>query len=152
MYRYCLDLRIGNKIAMKKILYVICLSIAIISCKKSDDLVINETGTWEMIGRGGIDNYITYTPGTGNTLKLNANKTYTLSENFQQVGAGTYYILKKGATNANKTFNAIHFSDKPYTYSINLERDSLLWIGTAPNDDKGNLIMDGGTTNYVRKK
>ena len=137
---------------MKKILFIACLFVAFISCKKSDQSFINETGTWEMIGQGGMDNYTTYNRGTGNILQLNTNNTYTLTENFKQVGAGKYTILKKGATKANQTFNAIQFSDKPDTYSINLERDSLLWIGTAPNDAQGNLIMDGGTTNYVRKK
>lgn len=137
---------------MKKILFIACLFVVFISCKKSDQLFINETGTWEMIGRGGMNSYTTYNPGTGNTLKLNADKTYKLLENFQEVGAGTYSILKKGATKANQTFDAIYFSDKPYAYHITLTGDTLLGLSTAPNDAQGNVIMDGGVTHYIRKK
>ncbi len=137
---------------MKKLLFITGLAIIIVSCKKSDEKFIDPTGTWEMVGRGGIDHYTTYPKGTGNILQLNSNRTYTLTENFTQVGKGSYTVMQQGASKSNKTFTAIYFSDKSYISSLSMERDSLLWIGTAPNDADGNLIMDGGTTSYIRKK
>jgi hypothetical protein len=142
---------------MKKVTIIFCLATIFASCTKTDfsgTPGIGKTsliGKWEKIRFQTYDHYQNYQTGKGNILQLNSDKTYTRLLNFQQVVAGSYYTLAKGASSANKTFDAIYFSEYSEASTISQKADTLV-IGNAPNDAKGNIIMDGGFTVYLKQK
>ena len=135
---------------MKKILFIIALSIVFVSCKKSDISIKNVTDSWELAREIGMDRNQTFAPGSGNLLKLNADKTYSRFTNHQQVSSGTYY-LGTVAAKGTKAFDVIYFSEYSGPTKIRTSADSLI-LSTPPNDANGNMIMDGGTSIYIRQK
>jgi hypothetical protein len=99
----------------------------------------------------GMNSNETFVMGEGNLLQFTADNKYKVFVKFLKINEGSYRIVKKGATQANKNFDAIYFGEDGIMNAINIKTDSLT-ISTAPNDAKGNPIMDGVSTLYVRQK
>jgi hypothetical protein len=137
---------------MKNILLIIYLLAVITGCSKSDTLAGNYdiTGNWEMVKKFGMYPTKTFATGQGNVLQFSNGNKYKLSSNFQQVEEGVYKIVNKGAAQFNKTFDAIYFGGNSFK-AISIRADSL-HIYTAPNDEKGNQIMDGEGILYIRQR
>lgn len=136
---------------MKKILFFICLMAVITGCKENYTPNNSLTGSWELVRQIGMDYNLTFAAGQGNILQFNTNNTYKVFAKSLVINEGSYRLIKKGQTPYNKDFDAIYMGEGGIMNAISLKADSLI-ISTAPNDDKGNLIMDGGTTIYIRQK
>ncbi len=87
---------------MKKIIYLLVLTIGIISCSSDDETEMSNTdliGTWNWTNTdGGIGFHIHKTPeSTGRTYKLNLNSNYTYSlfENETEISSGTYELTMR---------------------------------------------------------
>lgn len=155
---------------MKKFLFLLSISIAIISCKKNDlpdtsgpkspfptTSILNLPssvliGKWEMVFFQTYDHSQKYQTGQGHILQLNADKTYTRLSNYQQTSGGTYYTVKNGVLASNIRFDAIYFSDYRDGASIISGNADTLVIKTGPNSTNEYMLMDGGTTVYVKQK
>lgn len=122
----------------------------IAGCKKSDTPNSGLTGNWEMVRQIGMDYNQTFATGQGNILQINTNNTYKVFAKSLVINEGSYRLIK-GQTPYNRDFDAIYLGEGGIMNAISLKADSLT-ISTAPNDDKGNLIMDGGITIYIRQK
>ncbi len=136
---------------MKNVLFILCL-FTLASCKKSDDLTtINLTGNWEMVSQMSVFHTENFAPGQGNFIQFNPGNNYKIFVKDLMINEGSYRILKKNSTSINKNFDAIFLGEDGAMNAIRITSDSL-YISTPPNDIKGNLIMDGGSTLYIRQK
>ncbi len=123
----------------------------ITGCEKSDIPNSDLSGSWELVSQTGMDYNETFATGQGNILQFNADNTYKVLARSLVINEGTYRLIKKGDAPFNKNFNAIYMGEGGVMNAISLKADSLI-ISTVPNDDKGNLIMDGGSTIYIKQK
>jgi hypothetical protein len=129
---------------MKNLLYIICLSLTIVSCKKNGVQPKGYVGTWEMLQQTGTITGATTTfpAGEGNMLILNLDSTYQRFSKFQFVSKGPYHIVKNGVNWANKTYDAIYFDN-------NIRADFIILNGNELTI--GNTFPDGVTTLYERR-
>jgi hypothetical protein len=136
---------------MKNIFFIICLVVVITGCRKSNTPYNNLTGNWEMVNQMSMHNNEIFATGQGNLLQFNPGDKYKIFVNGLMINEGTYRLAKKGSTAFNKNFDAIFLGEDGIMNAISIKSDSL-YISTPPTDDKGNLIMDGGSTIYIRQK
>ncbi len=130
---------------MKNFIYIICLSLIILSCNKNGVQPKGYIGTWEMKQQSGTitGGTTTYPPGEGNILMLNADSTYQRFVKFNQASKGPYHIVKNGVNWASKTYDAIYFDGNTRADFVILNGDGLTI---------GNTFPDGVTTLYERRR
>ncbi len=129
---------------MKNFLYILCLSLIIVNCKKNGVQPKGYLGTWELKQQtGGISGTTTTFPsGEGHLLLLNTDSTYQRYSDFQHSEKGKFKIVKNGATWANKTYDAIYFDNRTPADFILLNGNELTI---------GNTFPDGVTSVYERR-
>ena len=129
---------------MKKILFIVFLSLTIISCKKNGVQPKGIVGTWEMKQQSGTitGGTTTYPPGEGNILVLNADSTYKKFVKYKQSTEGPYRIVKQGIKGVNTTYDAIYFDNSTIADYIILNGNELTI---------GNTYPDGIITLYERR-
>ena len=130
---------------MKNFIYIICLSLIILSCNKNGVQPKGYIGTWEIKQQSGTITGGTtiYPTGEGNILMLNADSTYQRFVKFKQSSKGPYHIVKNGVTWANNTYDAIYFDG-------NTRADFIILNGNELTI--GNTFPDGVTTTYERRR
>lgn len=136
---------------MKNLYLIIFILAIIIGCKKSYTPYNNLNGNWEMVSQMSIFHSENFATGQGNFIQFNNGNEYKMFAAFKMINQGPYRIIKKNTASFNKTFDAIYMGNDGIMNAINVKGDSLI-ISTAPNDDRGNLIMDGGITVYIRQR
>jgi len=87
---------------MKKLLYLIIMSLGIISCKPNENTEIDNSdlvGKWNWTNTdGGINSNIHETPNTTGKiiyLNLNINYEYSITENGTEISNGIYELIMK---------------------------------------------------------
>jgi len=130
---------------MKKILFIICLVIIIVGCKKSQNPTPQDiVGKWELTlevgGIAGITNH--YQPGNGNILQLNADNTYQTFTQGSLVYHGVYQIIKSSITIGANKFDGIYYDHNTTGEVIQLQGDTLT-IGMDYDD--------GIAASYIRQ-
>mgnify|MGYP003578552465 CR=1 FL=1 len=107
-------------------------------------------GTWELRrGTEGIGSFTDYAPGNGRLLKFSNENKYDRYEGNQLTESGTFHLTSEKSGNNNKRVNLIRLGDSQMRDKFAVVNDTLS-LSTYPYDDNGNMIMDGGTTRYVR--
>ncbi len=129
---------------MKNILYIFCLLLIVIGCKKNGVQPKGYLGTWELKQETGTiaGTTKTYPSGEGHLLLLNTDSTYQSFSDFQHSVKGTFKIVKNGVTWAGKTYDAIYFDNKTPADYIILNGYELTI---------GNTFPDGVTSVYERR-
>lgn len=129
---------------MKNILFILFLSLTIISCKKNGVQPKGYLGTWELKQETGTiaGTTTTYPSGEGHLLLLNTDSTYQQFSDFQHSVKGTFKIIKNGVSWANNTYDAIYFDG-------NTPPDFIILNGNQLTI--GNTFPDGVTTLYERR-
>ena len=129
---------------MKNLLYILCLSLIIISCKKNGVQPKGYIGTWELLQQTGTitGNTTTFPTGEGHLLILNTDSTYQQYTDYQHSVKGTFKIIKNGVNWASNTYDAIYFDGITKADFIILNGNQLTI---------GNTFPDGVTKLYERR-
>jgi hypothetical protein len=129
---------------MKNVLFILCLTLTIVSCKKNGVLPKGYIGTWELLQQTDAitGNTTTFNTGEGHLLLLNTDSTYQRYTDYQHSVKGTFKIIKNGVYRANKTYDAIYFDNKTPADFILLNGNELTI---------GNTFPGGVTTLYERR-
>lgn len=134
-------------------LLLLLLTVCFVSCKKDKNTPPSSAplmGTWELRrGPAGIGSSREYLPGNGQTIKFSSGDKYVQHWSSQSADSGTFRLTSEVAKYNNKRVNMIRFGDSPTRDVFNIVNDTLS-LSTYPYDDKGNMIMDGGTVDYIR--
>ncbi len=121
---------------MKNILLILCLSLAIISCKKNGVQPKGLAGTWEMTQQSNNTTtaiITTYPHGEGNILQLLSDSTYKKFVKFKQSEEGPYRIVKKGVVVSGTAYDAIYYDNNSFAYYLVLTENELTIGNTSPN-------------------
>jgi len=129
---------------MKNLLFILFLSLAIISCKKNGVQPKSYIGTWELLQQTGTITGATTTfpTGEGRLLVFNIDSTYQQYIDYQHSVKGTFKIVKNGVSWASNTYDAIYFDG-------NARADFIILNGNQLTI--GNTFPDGVTKLYERR-
>jgi len=140
---------------MKKLIYLIILSLGIISCKPSEEKEIDNSsfiGKWNWTNTdGGINDNIHKTPNTTGkvvSLILSENNTYSIIENGNEISNGTYEVIMKKSIYSGEM--------EPFiTYSNQYNNQNVVISGIIKVLDYNKLSIadnnvDGLESKYVR--
>ncbi len=113
---------------MRKFVFIICLSVFVMDCKKQHNPTPQGyIGNWELRaqsgGIAGTSNH--FPPGNGHELQLAADSTFKYYEGATIINQGTFRIIKNSLTYGTQNFDGIYYNFNTEGLPIQLQGDSL---------------------------
>ena len=134
---------------------LLLLTFYFISCKKDKNPTPSSApllGSWEIRSSSPVlGPYVTFPPGNGEMWKFSGGDQFKLIAHTRTLDSGSFRLSSAIAPYDGKRKNLIRFNNESTRTIFTIEADTLT-LDSYPYDDRGELLMDGGSATYVRIK